>query len=719
MPPRRSSPPGKLQHSPPPPPPYDGRLGGAATAVRVPQSAIPGFERVNQQTIPKIGHAHLHRSSLELDDEPYGQKGSPTSRAARVGRSLDQHKSAAPNCPGGGRRDNNDHEFLNSLAASRSALFRYVTVEPMVFLAIIALSLEFPAIQDLIYTKICAEVVSNHPDMWIKQQQQQQQATPSGSNTSFNATLPSSGRIQQVASSANQSSLAGLASGPSQPMLTGRADLYRACDLVNKNSIAREIRQEIADINSLFWLKYQILVCSLCAIFSPYWGGVSDKIGRLLPLNAPIVASILCNSISLAFGWLIGRHSQPAIHIDWLYAGALLVGLSGGRQVLIMNAFSFVSDTTTSEQRSKRVTVLESVIFVASSIGFLLSKLITHLGVAGPEELWLNRHFVSFSACIILNCLCLVYSACRLRHQKFHKFLNNFEREQLEAAHMGSSNQMAASTTSLALVGGNERKAIETFMATNCGSCDRLRELTSNTPDDPDGPIAKTDQSDWSVWDTLITFRYYKETYKVTTKAREARTIILLLLLLGFISALSLATLMSLLFVYVKMDPFNWPTSQYSLWNAISSITRGVALVTLTLLMKFASGWRIPDGLVAALGFLAKGAGLLMIGLAQSGSLINWSLVAFSLSEFSMPPIRSLLSKLVPNEELGRIYSCLGSLQSLCFILGNVAIYLAFTTFVQADLFRLAFITVGSIELGALGLVLLVHLTIKRQILII
>lgn len=583
-------------------------------------------------------------------------------------------------------------------------------LEPFVFIAILALFIEFPSIQDLIYTKICLQVLTEHQfnstttlkkpvkvlDSFIEQ---------------GNLTLPSSGRIQALDVHARNST-----SLPSAPLTNisnnNTTDLHSICSRANK-SVPRELRQEILDLDSLFWLKYQLVICTLCAFASPYWGGISDKIGRFIPLNVPIFASLLCNLISLAFGVLISMESHDSFHINWLYGGALLVGLSGGQPVLISNSFSFLSDNTTSDNRTKRVTILESVIFLAHSLGFFLSKLMMSLGLGSGklEHIVRNRHFVAFGTNVLLNLVCLVYSSCRLRHRKFHRFLNNYEREQQEAVVSGIDNQSMNGSPRL----GRHRGAADNTMVG-----DRLRELTSSTPDDLDGPVARADKSNWTVWDTIITFRYYKETYSVAMKPRQSRHIILLLLLVSFISALSLATLMSLFFVFVKMDPFNWTSSQYSEWNSISAISRGIALVSLTLCMKFYSRWSVPDPLVAALGFLGKFSGLLLIGLAQQSNLLYWSLACFTISEYAMPPIRSLLSKLVIQEELCKVYSFMGSLQSVCFILGNIAFYIAFNyTVTRADYFRLTFIISASLEFVALLIMLLIYTSLRRRTLVI
>lgn len=680
---------------------------------------MSGPERGPDNSMAGHHHRFQKRHANESESE---QRHTCSTGSHLVHQQRKQSIHSPPLPPSANNNNNGLEQFVNSLV-SRKSFLGHISIEPLAFMVMLAFYIEFPAIQDLIYTKICLEVIASHPNLTLAVRvtdgaglsaPQLGDDTLTRANTSggLSASFSADGRIQQQATSTTPLSISQLTVPHAPSYQDEHRHTHLLCDRLNKTAVPRHIRQEVLDSDSLFWLKYQIVTCSLSALASPYWGGLSDRIGRLVPMNAPIIASILCNSISLVFGLLISLDSQALFHINWLYVGAVVVGLSGGQPVLIMNAFSFVSDNTTTDERSKRATVLESVVFAGHSLGFFLSKLIMELGLAAPQRPWLNRHFVAFGACATLNLLSVLYTATRLRHHKFHRFLNNFEREQQETAIM-SSDQVGGSAAAL---DGGARGGVNNNNTCELATGERLRELTSSTPDDPDGPIARADKANWSFRDSMITFRYYRETYTIATKRRDTRSILLLLLLSGFISALSLATLMSLLFIYVKMDPFNWSTSQYSQWNLISCVARGATLILLTLVMRFVPSWNLPDPIVAGVGFLSKGAGLLMVGLAQSSSMLNWSLLAFAFSEYSTPPVKSLLSKLVVREELGKVYSCLGALQSFCFILGNVAFYVTFTSYMQQDFFRLAFLVVAGIEFGAVILVLVIYTAIRRQI---
>lgn len=693
------------------------------------------------ETIPKVLPNIVHEQHLVDSD----------SRSSSQVEIISKQHSCLPRSQQRRKSDQQQSLFINSLMAPKKFI-NQITIEPLAFLAILSLYIEFPAIQDLIYTKICLQVVADHPS--LDSPQLSPFTSPNATYSSPNSTLPiSNRRLERILNSSepeffktiditqNRTQPGGSSATP--PAKDGRIqmsqttqapialdrlfqtqpssktseivkplDNHLICNRLNKTAVPKAIRQEIAAANSLFWLKYQIVICLLCALSCPYWGGMSDRIGRLIPLNVPIVAAMICNLISLIFGLMISLKYHSTVSINWLYLGAVLVGLSGGQTVVMVNSFSFISDNSSVESRSKRVTVLESVVFISHSAGFYINQHIMTLHLVP----WYNRHFVAFTACIILNFSCLLYSIFKLRHHNFHRFLNNFEREQ---------NESFNGDLSARVVGGSFNRLDPRSLSNDCyhgqmaaNTSDRFRELTSSTPDDLDGPVVRSDKR-WTGWSQVLTFTFYKQTYLTATKPRDSRTMILLLLLCGFISALCVSSMLSLLYIYLRMDPFNWTTSQYSWWNSVTSMTRGVALVSLTLCMKFIKNWNVPDPLVAGVGFISRGAGLLMIATAQSSAIVNWSLLALVLSEFTTPPIRSLLSKLVIKEEVGKVYSCLGAMQMLCFLLGNVLFYLGYTSFELNTFFKFSFLFVAVLQFLASVIMLFVYTSLRKRVILI
>lgn len=631
--------------------------------------------------------------------------------------------------------------FINSLTARRR-FFRSISIEPMVFLAVLALYIEFPAMQDMIYTKICMQVV------YSKQINSNGVSVPSFNSTNelfpANATMISSirpsttttlapelnGTYQLVFSSKIIDSehppivvtLKPLKANQTSASFASNGNLKKICDRYAGTSIDASLLQMITDQHSIFWLRYQMIICLLCMVTVPHWGGLSDRIGRIVPLTVPIIAALVSNLLSIAVASLMQLNLQHLISVDWLYVGAVLNGLSGGQMVFIVNSFSFISDNSSGDSRSTKITILEAIVFISHSIGFYISKLVMSMGLNYEIAPRLSRHISAFVLCKTLNVASIVYSILFLRNYKSHRLLNNFEREQQER--MACSATHLTSTTTLTNSVAGSSIASLNDLNPGLAVIERRREVTASSPDDIGRDGRYVDGVSPTKMRIFFTFDYYKQTFETLVQHRASRSAVLLLIGCGFISSLFLTVQISLQFTYLKMEPFNWNTSEYSLWNSISSITRGASLIFLSCCMRFVKSWNFPDTLVSAAGFMSKGIGLLMIALAQTSDIIYWSLLALLISDFSIPPLRSLLSKLVLREEVGKIFSCLAAAQSICFALSNLGLYLVYQSGDLAthssttkSFYRLAFMIVAISQFAATAALLIIHKNVSKRIL--
>lgn len=724
--------------------------------------------------------------------------------------------------------NNNDSnaqvQFIYSLTGRRNFL-RSITTEPLTFLAILSLFIEFPVIQDLIYTKVCLETVANNNNTLIGSNslnlnQKINQSNPTinielsnitivptinsshefeygdGSSqhpnfsspyNSSSQTLPSNnsvtdnvpdlsiiteqlapeGKIQNfsnlVAQVQAQLTASSSSSQQKQESNTGKnATLLKMCTKNSGNEITdKELRNKIDNSYLDFWLRYQMTICFICMLTIPYWGGLSDRIGRIIPLCAPIVTALCGNILSIVYTIIIKMDLQHMIAVEWFYLGAIFIGLSGGQAVLMVNSFSFISDHSTSENRSLRVTILEAIIFAAHSIGLYMSKYYLSItSVNEQQEPWLNRHSYAFFACAFFNIVALLYAVIWLRRIKFHKFINNFEREQQEI--LNYSTAQLSSATSFTQV--NDEHNLRSTTVTpihsmsnindaqdkECSSVSSIKQSNSpvlsvsqqrlntsnfNSNLALNSPACDDEEKHYStskITAILTPITYYKQTYMTVVQKRPTRSMIIVLLLCGFISALALTIQISLVYSYLRRIPFIWDTSQYSLWSAMGSLSKGIALIMLSIYIRFVDFWTIPDSIVSAIGFLSKGAGLLMMALAEDSSLIQWSLYASVLSEFTLPPIRSLLSKLVIREEIGKLFSCLAAGQSICLSVSTLIFYLSHkhssselistlqmvsTQDSSMSFFRLSFMIVSIFQFVAASVLLILHKTLNKRIL--
>lgn len=630
---------------------------------------------------------------------------------------------------------NKQSSFIKNLVAERNIL-NYITIEPVTFLAVFALFIELPSLQDLVYTKICIDTISTNDFIQTSQGSQiitnQLLYSQTDLPTNFTNHDPSSvvnlpnlnGRIKDIVNKNDND----------HDSFTLDDDHYNEmiflCDKTTKTNFSAHYRNQIESKQQTFWLIFQLTISILCALTAPFWGSISDRVGRLMPIHVALGCTCLANCVHLFAGILISTGHNSFYSLQWLYVPAVIIGLSGGQAVILINSFSFISDITSVESRSKRILVLEIIQNIAHTIAWLLSKYIMGLSLSGELQLiWFNRHFVAFVTCIISYLIGFLYSHLSLKRRRIHMFLNNFEREQLEYAASNetiSTNVLDLYKKSPMLRAQSPETRLQPSstvgIAINVGpneTCNATNTAHAIATNGMSNSVETLEADNVPLCSVLWTLEHYYQTLKTLTKKRDSRTVILLLLLCGFISYTYLSITLSLLYIHLRTEPFNFTTRDYANWMLRVSLLQGLSLIGLSVCMKLVKSWNIPDPLVASLGFLSKCLGLATIGFSQSAQLIHWVPLMLIFSEFTMPPIRSLISKLVVKEELGKIYSCQSALSSFCIVVSNVTFYIAWQSVGQQLFYRICFFGVAILHLSGALVMIYIYTRLRQRSIIV
>ena len=142
------------------------------------------------------------------------------------------------------------------------------------------------------------------------------------------------------------------------------------------------------------WILYQsvsLMVPSIAA--SLILGSWSDRVGRKTVLILPSVGSVL-----LYINYMLNVKFF-SLDVNFILIGVCISGFFGGFVTTLLGVFSYISDITDKSQRTLRVAILESMIFLGGTVGNLIGGvLVEHQGF-----------MAAFGLCVGLSVIVILY----------------------------------------------------------------------------------------------------------------------------------------------------------------------------------------------------------------------------------------------------------------------------------------------------------------------
>ncbi len=132
-----------------------------------------------------------------------------------------------------------------------------------------------------------------------------------------------------------------------------------------------EYMENIVQTKASHWIMYlQLFGAIPGAVMSLVFGASSDRIGRKIIIVIPVMGSIINGFVLII--------SSYFIHLDlrYLIIGALSIGFTGSFGTFYIALISYIADITNEESRTKRLGILESMVFIGGTGGLLLAGII-------------------------------------------------------------------------------------------------------------------------------------------------------------------------------------------------------------------------------------------------------------------------------------------------------------------------------------------------------
>ncbi|XP_063775448.1 proton-coupled folate transporter-like [Pseudophryne corroboree] len=149
--------------------------------------------------------------------------------------------------------------------------------------------------------------------------------------------------------------------------------LNKVCQESYNDSICEDIQQNkdefkaVQSRGSYIMLIYIAIISLLAILPALILGAWSDKGNRKVGMILPCFFSIGSGGLFIAI------HYVKEISVYWTFGAAALNGISGGHVSIFLSAFSYLADITEDSNRTFRMGIAESMIFIGGTCGFLLS----------------------------------------------------------------------------------------------------------------------------------------------------------------------------------------------------------------------------------------------------------------------------------------------------------------------------------------------------------
>ena len=142
------------------------------------------------------------------------------------------------------------------------------------------------------------------------------------------------------------------------------------------------------------WILYQSVSLTVPSVAaSLILGSWSDTVGRKTVLVLPSVGSVLLYINYMLNVWYF------SLDVNFILIGVCISGFFGGFATTLLGVFSYISDITDKSQRTLRVAILESMIFLGGTVGNLVGGvLVEHQGF-----------MAAFGLCLGLNVIVILY----------------------------------------------------------------------------------------------------------------------------------------------------------------------------------------------------------------------------------------------------------------------------------------------------------------------
>lgn len=171
---------------------------------------------------------------------------------------------------------------------------------------------------------------------------------------------------------------------------------------------------------------------------------------------------------------------------------------------------------------------------------------------------------------------------------------------------------------------------------------------------------------------SVLSLHHVMSMGRTVTRPRENnyRFVLILLLVSSLMLSYGTAAITYITMSFVQLPPLRWDSTNYSFFHGQLIAVQGCAIVFgLPVCLRF---FRMKDTTSGFLGALSRFCGLFWMSIASRAWMMYFTVFVLSMSEFAMPSIRSIISKIVGPNEKAQVFAFMSALQSFAFMTGSL-----------------------------------------------
>ncbi|XP_055935851.1 proton-coupled folate transporter-like isoform X2 [Argiope bruennichi] len=133
---------------------------------------------------------------------------------------------------------------------------------------------------------------------------------------------------------------------------------------ISECSYALKANQTDATNLATTWSKYTDMCLFIFTFITTFYvGSWSDRLGRKLPMLIPPIGTVIAACINAVLSYFI------RIHMAYFFISSFISGVTFGTVGIIATTYGYISDFTLEQSRTKRIIILESMIFIGGTVG--------------------------------------------------------------------------------------------------------------------------------------------------------------------------------------------------------------------------------------------------------------------------------------------------------------------------------------------------------------